>query len=54
MNELHHHVITIQFDVWQPFYKDYQKELDEMISMLKTKKLLAHAGNVKTNIQETE
>lgn len=50
MNNITHVTVTIDFDVWQPFQKDVQRELDALLGMLRAKDLLAHAGDVRTHI----
>ena len=54
MNEVHQRKLTITFYTWEPFSKQAQKEEDELIMQLKTKKLLPSAGHVKTAIERVE
>jgi hypothetical protein len=50
MNVLTHHVLTVEFDMWEPFNKECRSELDTLINALKTKRLLNHCGNVKLRV----
>lgn len=47
MNEIHHHTYVLTFSSWAPFKKDTIAEMDELRHLLREKKLLAHAANVK-------
>lgn len=53
MNDLTHHVLTIEFDTWQPFDKLIQLELDDLLSKIRARELLGHAGNVRSKLGET-
>jgi hypothetical protein len=47
MNDIYHKRYVLEFDVWDPMKKITESELDALMSDVKTKKLLHHAGNVK-------
>lgn len=51
-NDIQHTVITVEFDTWQPFQREAQRELDALLGMLRSRELLAHCGNVKTTIND--
>lgn len=50
MNEIKHHTIVIDLDIWQPFSLQAVKEIDEFLFKLKKKELLASCGNVKARL----
>lgn len=52
MNEIHHKVITITYDIWEPFDKQSQEDLDNLISLIKEKKVLSHCGNVRLIVED--
>ena len=45
-NEITHKKFMIEFDMWGPFRKKAEKDLDSFLSDLKEKKILVHCGNV--------
>lgn len=47
MNEIYRRTYTLEFDLWEPQRKLVDAEFDDLASMVKTKKLLAHAGGVR-------
>lgn len=51
MNEITKIEILITADMWQPFKRDSDKELDDLLGQLKAKTLLKHFGNVRTIIR---
>lgn len=54
MNEIRHLTITIELDLWQPFHREFNKELDELLCKLRSKHLLNHTGNVKTTLRYSD
>jgi hypothetical protein len=52
MNEIKHKVIIITFDIWEPFDKVSQEDLDHLISSIKEKKILGHCGNVRLTVED--
>jgi hypothetical protein len=48
MNEINKHTIIITFDSWMPFSKELQREIDDLLGAIRGRRLLGHAGNVKT------
>lgn len=51
MNNIEHRKITIDFDVWEPFKKQAESDIDTLLSRIKEKHLLESCGNVKLTIQ---
>jgi len=45
-NVISHKRIIIEYDTWEPFKAYAEKDLDELVNMIKTKKLLRDCGNV--------
>lgn len=51
-NNITHITITIEADIWQPFQRESQRELDALLGMLRGKELLAHFGDVRTHLND--
>ena len=51
-NRIEHKRIIIDYDVWQPFKLEAEKDLDQISDMLKTKGLLKHCGNVHMSFED--
>lgn len=54
MNEIIHHRLIIDYDVWAPKSKAAQKELDKLLFGLKDGTILGSAGNIKATISEAD
>ncbi len=50
MNEIYHRRYLIEFDSWEPQRLLVDEEFDHLLSDIKTKKILPHAGNVKITL----
>lgn len=53
-NVINHKRIVIDFDVWEPFKKDSEDDLDKLVGMVRTKELLKHCGNVHLRYEESD
>jgi hypothetical protein len=53
-NRVEHHRITIDFDVWEPFKKDCEVDMDELANGVKAKKLLKHCGNIHIKFEDVK
>lgn len=51
-NAIVHKKITIEFDTWEPFYKDADADLWDLSNKIKAKELLKHCGNVHVHFEE--
>lgn len=54
MNVIVHKRIIIDYDTWEPQQLLVRSEEDKLLVDLKTKVLLAHAGNIHTKLEEVE
>lgn len=50
MNIVTHRKLIIEFDVWEPMTREVDTEVDDLLGRLKTKRVLAHAGNVRAQL----
>lgn len=52
MNEIYRRKYVLEFDVWEPFKKVTDEELDKLRFDLKNKLLLPHAAQVRLQMVE--
>jgi hypothetical protein len=52
MNRARHRVYLLQMDVWEPFTKVADIEVDKVVQFVKNN--LSHCGNVKISLESEE
>lgn len=53
-NRVEHRRIIFDFDVWEPFKKDCEIDMDELATAVKAKKLLKHCGNIHIHFEDVK
>jgi hypothetical protein len=51
-NVLSHKKIIIEYDTWEPFKRQAEKDLDDLVNKVKTKELLSHCGNIHLTFED--
>lgn len=54
MNEVYHRKYVLEFDVWEPFRKVTDEELDKLRFDLKNKLLIPHAAQIRLSLETDE